>query len=300
MGLIPALSGPTVLVLGGTLILPESHGGPLQAQIPPMWWNKTPVTVGKFERYLETGDKIGGRFGVVVFHVNGAVAAVIRGRTSDEALAESVRAINNLRCSGARSVYSSDPRRLVPTVDEWRGRFSGLPNGGGLFLGEDHPAVFVDWFEACGFADQAGGRLPTELEWYWAALGGRRAEAEEAEYATPLETAIWNRTIKAGTAAVVDDKEILASRTNPYGLVDLTGNVWEWQANSWTGSYQTLVEHPFGTWERREGARGLRGGSWLNGVPDFLRAAFRGLYRPVDRSDDVGFRVASAVPQDSR
>ena len=71
-----------------------------------------------------------------------------------------------------------------------------------------------------------------------------------------------------------------ALSTSPYGTFDQGGNVWEWN--------EAVISSE----------RGRRGGSWLSGS-SALAASLRSDDAPADEGFNVGFRVASTIPEPS-
>lgn len=141
------------------------------------------------------------------------------------------------------------------TFDQWQACVAGGGCPGGQ---DDHgwgrgnrPVINVSWNDAQAYVawlSKASGRacrLPTEAEWEWAAAGG-------------ATTAYWWGNGHGDGMANCRDcnaQPIYGSRpagsfpANPYGLVDMNGNVWEWTADCW----QTGAACP---------QRVIKGGSW--------------------------------------
>jgi formylglycine-generating enzyme required for sulfatase activity len=81
----------------------------------------------------------------------------------------------------------------------------------------------------------------------------------------------------------------------------MSGNAFTWCEDN-DGPYdpKDLID-PRGPEPKADGAKRLRGGSWDDDDPEFLRAAFRIIYGfPDYRHGNVGFRVGAPAPQDSR
>jgi formylglycine-generating enzyme required for sulfatase activity len=177
-------------------------------------------------------------------------------------------------------------------ADGWKEVKSNSWRKLGFEQGDDHPVACVSWDDAQAYVNwlkQKTGknyRLPTEAEWEYAARGG-------TDTAYP-----WGNTIGKNQANCYKDlcgdkfdytSSVGSFAVNPFGLVDMQGNVWEW-VQDWKGDY--VVEPQQDPQGASKGTlRVLRGGSW-NGRPRYVRSADRNDYTPDDRIDFIGFRPA--------
>jgi formylglycine-generating enzyme required for sulfatase activity len=157
----------------------------------------------------------------------------------------------------------------------------------------DHPVVNVSWFDAVAFCEFAGGRLPTEAEWEYAARGGN------ADGVYPWGNTYSSHEANGSGVGGWDTWERSSPvksfpRPNGYGLYDMIGNAWEWTSSVYR-------PYPYRRDDGREDptsrqARVVRGGSWDDN-PLYLRVSFRDdSYPPANRSAYVGFRCARDGP----
>jgi len=193
-----------------------------------------------------------------------------------------------------RKVTLSRPFRLAATETSL-GQYRAYASAAGVAVpaqpawnnGDRQPVVNVTWDQAAQFCAAVGGRLPTEAEWEWSALGGRNS-------VYPWGDSYERLSANAGFPG--RDGWDLASPVgsfppNGYGLLDMAGNVWEWVAD-WYGeqSYQHAAPvdppgPPTGP------SRVLRGGAYST-APGFLRVTQRGRDTMDRRREATGFRCA--------
>jgi len=176
----------------------------------------------------------------------------------------------------------------------------------------NHPVVRVTWYDALAYCDWLTAQLPNlpdlppELKRGWRVTLPSEAEWERAARGTDGRIYPWgsefdpNRanvdvTGIGGTSAV----GCFPSGASPSGLLDASGNVWEWTRSLWGKGGNLEFPYPYSDRlkERenlqasRDIVRVLRGGSWFFNERR-ARGAFRDRRDPVDRYDDIGFRVS--------
>ena len=163
---------------------------------------------------------------------------------------------------------------------------------------DDYPVVWVTQAQAADYCAWAGGRLPTEAEWEYAARGpegrlfpwGDEFDGTRLNYCDAgCATGMKDETVNDGYAetAPVGSFPIGISWC---GALDMAGNVREWVAD-WFGYYSR---------ERQVNPAGPpsgdghipRGGCWLD-TPDSTRSANRGENTIDYTRHKVGFRCAA-------
>lgn len=199
--------------------------------------------------------------------------------------------------------------RWVPGAN-WR-----APEGPGSSIKgrDDHPVVQVSPEDAAAYSEWAGGRLPTEAEWEFAARAGILQGAPWDEPYDPVSG--WKANVWQGTFPETDFADdghhgsapVASFAPNAFGLHDMLGNVWEYVSDWWVPGHPDIPQvDPQGPPEALAarfsppeiGAKNVvKGGSWLCAPSYCMR------YRPTARqsaerglgSNHIGFRIAKSL-----
>jgi formylglycine-generating enzyme required for sulfatase activity len=150
------------------------------------------------------------------------------------------------------------------------------------------PVSGVNWFDAREYCQWRSARLPSEMEWEKAARG---PDGLEYPWGNEWDPAITNTGEDAEWEKGIAPVGSYERNKSPYGVYDLSGNVWEW-VNDWYQPYDgsTFESDAFG--EHNRVIRGGGGGIGHYSISYFFRAATRQFSEPEMESDDVGFRCA--------
>lgn len=179
------------------------------------------------------------------------------------------------------------------TQEQWH---TVMGNNPAKFKGRHNPVEQVSWDDAQTFIqrlNQKEGhnryRLPTEAEWEHAARAGTKTEYFFGNSEQELGQYAWYTANSGDKPHPVGQK-----KSNPWGLYDIYGNVWEW-VQDWYDDYPASnMTDPKGPSSGSE--RVFRGGSWYDSA-GVCRSADRYYNAPDFQTDCFGFRLVLSPGQ---
>lgn len=211
-------------------------------------------------------------------------------------LTDAERGVLDGREGAGSAVFLHPGERSEPGVSVWtlnRHASWHSPEGEGSSLAgrNNEPVVHVSKRDAEAYAAWAGGRLPSEVEWEYAASLGLPDPDDQTSGAYSADgprANTWQGIFPVANLETDGFKgaaPVGCFGADKLGLYDMIGNVWEW------------TDTPYG-----DGTHTMKGGSYLC-ADNFCRR-----YRPAARhpqdtdfsSNHIGFRIIKDPPQEEQ
>jgi formylglycine-generating enzyme len=142
----------------------------------------------------------------------------------------------------------------------------------------------VKWIVRADFT-QNGFRLPTQIEWEYAARGGPLRSQKDYAGGALLKELGWYDELSENEGT----RPLGLKKPNSLGLFDMSGNLWEW-CWDWSDDLPQPIPKDYRGPEKGN-YRVLRGGSWLDDL-NLTLVSYHNDYYPSNRDDSVGFRLA--------
>ena len=230
-----------------------------------------------------------------------------------------------------RGFYDLDKKGKLKRIKEVE--VEGPEDYGEPFNLSNHPVVGITWYEALAFTlwlsekikDKIPNgykvQLPSEAEWEKAARGGKRIpasptisrcetwgkEAQLIDNPIPERSYPWGDDEPDPNRANYDASGIgttsaagcFPKGASPYGVQDMSGNVWEWTRSLWGENWEKPdFKYPYDPKDKQredpkagiDVLRVLRGGSFFN-FARLVRCANRFRSNPDRGNRNIGFRV---------
>ena len=148
----------------------------------------------------------------------------------------------------------------------------------------EYPVESVTWLECEAFIEKLNQlgmgtfRLPSEEEWEYACRAGTDTAYYWGDYENErkITTKAWINSRSMATTNPVGKKP-----ANPWGLYDMSGNVWEWTSTSYA---------KYGQEAKTDSLKVFRGGSWFD-FGNSQRSANRHKHKINEKYTSIGLRL---------
>lgn len=175
------------------------------------------------------------------------------------------------------------------TQELWQAVMGSNPS---YHSGTNLPVERVTWSDCQTFITKINAltgksfRLPTEAEWEFAARGGNKSQGYKYSGSNTVNDVAWYHLNSSSKTHPVATKA-----PNELGIYDMSGNVWEWCSDWYSGIYYSSSSQTNPTGPNSGSVRVIRGGSW-NSSDRSCRVSHRHNSYPSHRDRDLGLRLA--------
>ncbi len=155
--------------------------------------------------------------------------------------------------------------------------------------GDEQPAIGVTWEQARAFSHWAGGRLPTESEWEYAARsGGKDRKYPWGDDAASCDNAVLTDGAQQGCGRAATWPVCSKAKGNTeQGLCDMAGNASQWVQDAYKGTYEGAPTDGGAAASAADAGHVFRGGAWCS-TPEALTTTVRA--SRADTYRGLGFR----------
>ena len=176
------------------------------------------------------------------------------------------------------------------TQGQWKRIMGSNPSN--FKRGDNYPVEKVSWNDVQQFLRRLNSqsstrfRLPSEAQWEFACRSGGKS----------VTFGTGNDRVSSGNTNFKNNNRGTTSvgryQANGLGLHDMSGNLWEWVQDKFTGYGNVGTNNPI--FERFDSDPVIRGGGW-SGRTRALRCSTRTLYGSSDRLTFIGFRLVRVL-----
>ncbi len=160
------------------------------------------------------------------------------------------------------------------------------------FQGEKNPVENVSWWACQKFFKKLNKvdpsymyRLPSEAEWEFSCRAGSKTKYFWGDNHSEKSEFCWYKMNSYGKTRPVAKK-----KPNAFDLYDMSGNVWEWCADTWFPDYSGASQNQIARVGESSAFKCIRGGSW-KANEDKCRSAYRTALDADTEKNFLGFRI---------
>lgn len=163
---------------------------------------------------------------------------------------------------------------------------------------ENDPMDCVPLLWAAAYCESLGKRLPTEAEWEKAARGTDGRKYPWGNDMTACDKAVMRGygDFGCGTGGTMDVCSKSPAGDSPYGLCDMSGNVWEWVSDRYQSAANTGADVEIPQGDDNSNLKVVRGGGFGDGAYDIFRVSNRDYKDASVTMAGLGFRCAMDAP----